>query len=72
MKSVFPDSTVTRCFFPAVSLGGEPEVLLRQPVLAELLGRQGQQLIVRQLALVPLQDGALGWKEGNKEIRLEH
>ena len=39
----------------AVSLGGESEVLLRLPVLAELLRREAEQLLVRQLPLVPLQ-----------------
>ena len=39
----------------AVSLGGESEVLLRLAVLAQLLRREAQQLLVRQLALVPLQ-----------------
>ena len=39
----------------AVALGGEPEVLLGLAVLAQLLGRETQQLLVGQLPLVPLQ-----------------
>ena len=43
----------------AVALGGESEVLLGLAVLAQLLGREVQQLLVRQLPLVPLQQTRL-------------